>query len=164
MIVEDGTGLTNAETLVSLEDANSYLTARGHPEITSAQLVQGMDAFSVLQFRGDLLNDPQALPFPRVNLVDDAGQPLSTSTALNAAQAAQIWTSHYISQGHDPAAVGERAVKKQKVDVIEREFFGDDDANTKVTITDFPMVLALLKPYLSQGAVSGSVSGHIDHA
>ena len=164
MIVEDGTGLADAVTLVSVENANTYLTARGHTEITGAQLVQAIDALGVLQFRGDLLNDTQALPFPRVDLIDDAGQPMNAGAALKAAQTAQIWTAHYISQGHDPAAVGERAVKKKKIETLEQEFFGDDDANTKITITDLPMVAALLNPYLAKGSSTGGGGGYIDHA
>ena len=73
IIVEDGTGLPNAESYVSVSDATAYLTAMGDAEFASAPLddqeaalrraTQYLD--TRYTFIGAPLTDTQALQWPR---------------------------------------------------------------------------------------------------
>lgn len=82
MIVEDGTGLPNADSYVSIEFADSYFSARGFSawaELTQAKkeqaLIKATDFIdSIYQWHGKKLTAEQSLRFPRTNLVDYEGQ------------------------------------------------------------------------------------------
>ena len=82
MIVEDGTGLPNADSYVSVEFADSYFSARGvsgweslSTEQKEQSLICATDFIeSIYQWYGKKATSEQALRFPRVNLVDYEGQ------------------------------------------------------------------------------------------
>lgn len=84
MIVENGTGLPNADSYVSVEFADSYFSARGvsdwvtlTTEKKEQALICGTDFIdSIYQWKGKKATSEQALRFPRVNLVDYEGQPV----------------------------------------------------------------------------------------
>ena len=81
MIVENGTGLPNADSYVSVEFADSYFSARGVSEwtaLTQAKkeqaLIRATDFIdSIYQWYGKKATSEQALRFPRVNLTDYEG-------------------------------------------------------------------------------------------
>ena len=81
MIVEDGTGLSNADSYVSVEFADNYFSARGVSEwgaLTNEQkeqaLIRATDFIdSIYQWHGKKATDIQSLRFPRVNLTDYEG-------------------------------------------------------------------------------------------
>lgn len=82
MIVENGTGLPNADSYVSVEFADSYFSARGvsgwntlTTEKKEQALICGTDFIdSIYHWCGKKATSEQALRFPRVNLVDYEGQ------------------------------------------------------------------------------------------
>ena len=82
MIVENGTGLPNADSYVSVEFADSYFSARGVSAwvaLTQTQkeqaLIKGTDFIdSIYQWYGKKATTEQSLRFPRVNLRDYEGQ------------------------------------------------------------------------------------------
>ena len=82
MIVENGTGLPNADSYVSIEFADSYFSARGVSEwetLTQTKkeqaLIKGTDFIdSIYQWYGQKATTIQSLRFPRVNLRDYEGQ------------------------------------------------------------------------------------------
>ena len=82
MIVENGTGLPNADSYVSIEFADSYFSARGVSgwvALTQTQkeqaLIKGTDFIdSIYQWYGKKATSEQSLRFPRVNLRDYEGQ------------------------------------------------------------------------------------------
>ena len=81
MVVEDGTGLVNADSYVSVEFADSYFSARGvtdwvglTQEKKEQALIRATDFIdSVCQWYGKKSTSEQALRFPRVNLRDYEG-------------------------------------------------------------------------------------------
>ena len=81
MIVEDGTGLSNADSYVSVEFADNYFSARGvtaWASLTQAKkeqaLIRATDFIdSIYQWHGKKATSEQALRFPRVNLTDYEG-------------------------------------------------------------------------------------------
>ena len=82
MIVEDGTGLPNADSYVSVEFADNYFSARGvtaWASLTQAKkeqaLIRGTDFIdTIYQWYGQKATNIQSLRFPRVNLRDYEGQ------------------------------------------------------------------------------------------
>ena len=82
MIVENGTGLPNADSYVSVEFADSYFSARGVSgwvALTTEQkeqfLIRATDFIdSIYQWCGRKATSEQSLRFPRVNLIDYEGQ------------------------------------------------------------------------------------------
>ena len=81
MIVENGNGLPNADSYVSVEFADSYFSARGvsaWASLTTEQkeqaLIRGTDFIdNVFQWCGKKATAEQSLRFPRVNLKDYEG-------------------------------------------------------------------------------------------
>lgn len=84
LIVEDGTGLANADAYVSLDDCVAYATARGltfpsSPADAAEQAIiratSAIDAMYRSRFPGQRLNGrAQALEWPRKNAYDAAGE------------------------------------------------------------------------------------------
>lgn len=82
MIVEDGTGLENANSYVSVLDADNYFSARGVTEWESLEEAQKETALikatdyidNVFQWLGKKLTAEQALRFPRKKLFDYEGE------------------------------------------------------------------------------------------
>lgn len=73
LIVEDGSGLPNAESYVSVSTAAAYLTAMGSPDFADAQLSEQEAALrratqyldTRYTFIGEPMTDTQALQWPR---------------------------------------------------------------------------------------------------
>ena len=141
-IVEDGTGLSNANSLASVQDFKDYYTLRyiDISTLTDAQiegfLVLGTDYIvQKYDFKGSKLKDTQSLPFPRV-INDETIFP-------NNVKYATILLA-FKSQNGSLLADSQQQVKKEKVDVLEVEYM--DGSSSEVVYND---VLGYLKPYLS---------------
>jgi len=73
LVVEDGTGLSDAEAYVSVADADAYHAQFGNANWAAATLASKESALrraaqyidTQYRFRGDPLNDTQALAWPR---------------------------------------------------------------------------------------------------
>ena len=82
MIVEDGTGLPNADSYVTVEFADAYFSARGFTdwaELTQAKkeqaLIKGTDYVdNIFQWYGKKEFEGQSLRFPRINIKDYEGE------------------------------------------------------------------------------------------
>lgn len=81
MIVEDGTGLTDSNSYVSVVFADDYFSSRGITEwatltaqVKEQALIRATDYIdNVFQWYGKKLKSEQSLRFPRVNLKDYEG-------------------------------------------------------------------------------------------
>ena len=81
MIVEDGTGLTNANSYVSVEYADSYFSARGiagwetlTQAVKEQSLIRATDYIdNIFRWCGKKTSSEQSLRFPRENLKDYEG-------------------------------------------------------------------------------------------
>ena len=82
MIVENGTGLPNADSYVSIEFADTYFSARGVTEWTSLTqtkkeqaLIKATDFIdNIFEWHGKKEFSIQSLRFPRVNIFDYEGE------------------------------------------------------------------------------------------
>lgn len=81
MIVENGTGLSDADSYVSIEFADDYFSARGvsawadlETEVKEQSLIKATDFIdSIYQWNGKKEFENQALRFPRLNIRDYEG-------------------------------------------------------------------------------------------
>ena len=141
-IVEDSTGLSNANSLASVQDFKDYYSLRNVniSTLTDTQiegfLVLGTDYIvQKYDFKGSKLKDTQSLPFPRV---------VNNETIFpNNVKYATILLA-FKSQNGSLLADSQQQVKKEKVDVLEVEYM--DGSSSEVVYND---VLGYLKPYLS---------------
>lgn len=141
-IVEDSTGLSNANSLASVQDFKDYYSLRNVniSTLTDTQiegfLVLGTDYIvQKYDFIGSKLKDTQSLPFPRV--VNN-----ETIFPTNVKYATILLA--FKSQNGSLLADSQQQVKKEKVDVLEVEYM--DGSSSEVVYND---VLGYLKPYLS---------------
>ena len=141
-IVEDSTGLSNANSLASVQDFKDYYSLRNVniSTLTDTQiegfLVLGTDYIvQKYDFKGSKLKDTQSLPFPRV--VNN-----ETIFPTNVKYATILLA--FKSQNGSLLADSQQQVKKEKVDVLEVEYM--DGSSSEVVYND---VLGYLKPYLS---------------
>ena len=141
-VYEDGTGLSNANSLASVQDFKDYYSLRNIDisTLTDTQiegfLVLGTDYIvQKYDFKGSKLKDTQSLPFPRV--VNN-----ETIFPINVKYATILLA--FKSQNGSLLADSQQQVKKEKVDVLEVEYM--DGSSSEVIYND---VLGYLKPYLS---------------
>ena len=141
-VYEDGTGLSNANSLASVQDFKDYYLLRNVniSTLTDTQiegfLVLGTDYIvQKYDFKGSKLKDTQSLPFPRV--VNN-----ETIFPTNVKYATILLA--FKSQNGSLLADSQQQVKKEKVDVLEVEYM--DGSSSEVVYND---VLGYLKPYLS---------------
>ncbi len=92
LIVEDGTGLANAESFASVEYADEWWSRHGSPAWwTSSTLEQkevalrtataeGIEAEYASLFRGVIQHRTQRLSFPRYGCIDDDGREVASGT------------------------------------------------------------------------------------
>ena len=141
-VYETGEGLSNANSLASVQDFKDYYLLRNVDisTLTDTQiegfLVLGTDYIvQKYDFKGSKLKDTQSLPFPRV--VNN-----ETIFPINVKYATILLA--FKSQNGSLLADSQQQVKKEKVDVLEVEYM--DGSSSEVVYND---VLGYLKPYLS---------------
>ena len=147
MVVEDGTGLSNADSFVSVDYAETYFTTRGVTAWASltnkeALLIKATDYIEAVyseSWKGVTLNDTQSLSFPRI--IDDSTvypDRLLKATCELALKA---------NDGDLLIDVEQRTIE-EKVDVISVKYAEYSDQKTQ-----YSMVYGLISPYLlSTGA------------
>lgn len=107
----------------------------------SVLLINAMDYLNVQEFGGTKTDEAQALHFP-INGDTDVPPTIEQAQAVLALE----WDA-----GNDLQANVERAIKSEKIDVLETEYM--DNAAPSTT---YPKVDALLRPYLSVGYGGGN--------
>lgn len=156
LIVEDGTGKTDSNTYVTAEQARAYAEARGielpadDGEVES-MLVSAMDYLEAQRARYQgtkTYPGVQALQWPRTGVILDCSYQLPDNVIPVELKNAQMALALEVFAGNPlmPSSDG-RVVKREKVDVIEREFMTGNDLETGgLPAPSFPGVDALLAP------------------
>jgi len=129
LIVEDGTGLSNADALVSLDYCDAYHSDRGNStwagtDTVKEQAIRRASTFLSRGFRwkGRQLNGrAQAFPWPRSGVVDDEGYavagdavPDEIEKAVAEAALRELAEAGSLTPDYTPA----ERVKSERVDVI----------------------------------------------
>lgn len=149
LIVEDGTIVEDADTYASRAELIAYAAKRGvviaDDDASDVFLVKAMDKLAIACFRGLVVSDAQALPFPRVIRDAFSGELLYPIDAIPAGlKKAQLEYALAVSQGVDlvPTLTTEANVKREKVGPLETEYF--DGVRTSATV---PGAEAALAPF-----------------
>lgn len=148
LIVEDGTGLINADSYVSLVDARVYALKFGYTlpiDDESANIVLRKGAIYVDLFEGSYsgqrLVDTQALSWVRVNAYKCAGQDqidLPSDSVPNEIKYAQVIAAHnyninaLIRVNDDGFAVA----SKEVVGAVKISYFDNDKTGKSIDITE----------------------------
>ena len=161
LIVETGSIIANANSYVSVNDAQAFLSARGvsidhNDNKCESLLLRSMDVLNALDYCGTRSTVAQALPFPRSGVSLSDSRPLADNAIPPELIAAQVWCAYYIWMGSDPSAVSVAGVKREKVDALEVEYA--TSSKTSITVSDMPNVKNALKYLVCSSA------GRIDRA
>ncbi len=170
VVVEDGTGLTNANSYISLVDFKSYMAEIGisltlyTDDVINAYLISVASDFMEFNYTycGAVTFPltPQALSFPRTELVNRHGTDIPSSgtgsifTDLRKAQSqlvlGQLTTTGKQTVNSDASNRG--AVVKNQLDVMVQEYASP---GTEVQTSEFQTYLdyafTILSPYLCGG-------------
>ena len=163
LVVEDGTGLSAANTYVGLTDATEYHRLRGNDiwadADTSDQCVALIRAAQYIDerwvFKSIIFDDvdPQALQFPRYELYDRNGTDVSETVPVEIVNAACEYALEVLGDGTatvklsvTPDQTDPRAVtyNREKVGSLETEVRYDSTRGTQVVKT-YPTADRIIK-------------------
>lgn len=150
LTVEDGTGVTGADSYISLAAARAYLDTRGlsldasqsHAEI---QLRKAFDYIESLRFNGKPVSADQATAWPRTDVYIN-GELLDYTVIPSSVGYAQARYAAAIHDGLElqPNSSGQASAIREKIGPIEVEYASSSSATPLIRAAD-----ALLKPYLA---------------
>lgn len=156
IIVEDGSGVANANSYVSVADAKVWLTARGlaftsnDDTVIGTLLIKAMDLLESFRarFKGAKTSSTQSLQWPRYNVyidnveVDDDVIPVE----LVSAQVQLAYEAQTVEL--QPTGTGQE-ILKEKVGPIETEYA---ESGSSVTRPQLTKAMTFLEPLLVNGA------------
>jgi hypothetical protein len=163
LLVEDGTGLPNADSYISVADATTYLTNFGSgdtwseidtdtQEVLLRKSTRDLDALFASSYASDLLSTTQALLWPRNSFTDANGRPVSGLPREVGYAVAEL---ALINSTTDVTGPGDRAgmVKLERTEIVDAikswtEYFAPSATN-ELAIRKLTL---LLKPFLSGGS------------
>jgi hypothetical protein len=158
LIVEDGTGLADAETWASRSELIAFALLRGvtieDAEASDVFLVKAMDYLRCKVYRGAPVSVEQGTPFPRLAYRDDDPNNsllFPSDTVPAKLKRAQLLLSVAAAEGATLQVVASagQLLKRRKVGPMEREYEeGSFDSEAVV-----PGVADLLYPYLSNPGI-----------
>jgi hypothetical protein len=130
LILEDGTGLSNAESYASVAEANTYFTNRnitawtGTDAVKEAALRKATDYLdATYSWAGSgILVDTQALGFPRLDLYDSEGRDISSTVPKKLKNATCELALASLSGDLLKNKENSNFVKREKVGSIEVEY------------------------------------------
>lgn len=155
LIVEDGTGLNNAESYASVAFADAYFAARisgGWSIITEANkemllrlATDHIDAVYGQRFKGTKGTLSQALQWPRIGVYVDGYEYPVDDVPIEVQRACCEFA--YAANTQTLLPTLEQGVKREKIDVIEIEY---DEFSSR--LPKFTKASSLLAKYLTGGA------------
>jgi hypothetical protein len=161
--VEDGTIIAGAESYVSAADATTYHAARGNAAWTGTDAIKEaallkaaayLDGHYCNRFKGSKYQPlEQAMQWPRVGVFID-GHLLDAYTIPQRLKDAQCELA-LIALSADLAPSVSAGIKREKVDVLETEYFAGAPVGTTVYTAVNNLLSDLLKPLNTCEAVRG---------
>lgn len=157
LIVEDGSIVAGANSYVDATFIRAYADARGFDISAVSDIdleafaIMAMDHIEAKSYQGCRVQCDQPLSFPRTGVWVDNCELPSDSIPLNLKNA-QCQLVVEIDGGLNlDATVTEPGVKRKKIDVLEKEYFGNS-TGAAATGPELTKVDNLLKPLLSAGS------------
>jgi hypothetical protein len=167
IVVEDGTGISAANSYVTVEEVDDYCSQRGLSEWENASdddkeaaLMRGMDYIESFRFRGDKVNFENPLEWPRLGWYNevsygttayilgayDAHIPLGVKRATCRAAYEEL-----MNKGTLQASLSkEDFIQSETVDVITTSYF---DSMPGSIVDSFPVIKNHLKGLLRDSVV-----------
>jgi hypothetical protein len=164
LVVEDGSGVANANTYISVADVSAFFTARGFTEPTigfSATIYQVMDALDGFIYSGTKSNVDNAKAFPRTNCYDQEGILYGSAVIPLALKQGAMWLVYYYSTGSDLGSVAAAVVKIDKADIVEQEFF-EPATKGVITLQDLPNAYVALRHLIVSFSIQRVTSGRVE--
>lgn len=164
LIVEDNTGLVDANVYASVDEFRQFAKLNGmetedvEDEQVAIYLVRATNFIDSLENRmvGKRLNPEQALAFPRQQLNSCSGNPHLYD--MRNLKKALFYAVEAQSLGFSLLPVNvskDDIIKKEKIDVLEVQY--SEDMLTEVLFGKFPMVERYLNQYLVNNGFTLSV-------
>lgn len=163
LTIETGQIVAGAESYVSAADATTYHTARGNTAWTGTDAVKEaallkaaayLDGHYCNRFKGGKYQPlEQSLQWPRIGVLID-GYVLDAYTIPQRLKDAQCELA-LIALSADLAPSVSAGIKREKVDVLETEYFAGAPVGTTVYTAVNNLLADLLKPLNSTDAVRG---------
>ena len=168
LLVEDGTGITEANSYADVPFAVSMLEARGlinQPEqdpvdstVLGQFLIQGFDFLETLCYKGQKGEALGESHFPRFGCTNGKGYTFDIDEIPPELKKAQVWAAYYIYSGNDPAAAKGWAVKKERVEgAVDITYTVGEGVKDEVRLSDLPMVYSQLKEMLHFKNTKGTI-------
>jgi len=139
-VVEDGSGKSNANSYVSVTNADTYHTEHGAPATWSAATTaQKQGALMVATtwldsefvWRGLIANDDQALGWPRSECYDAEGREIDDNIVPQKVKDATAYLGlQHLASALDATFARGGDVKRERVDVVEVEYMDRARATT----------------------------------
>lgn len=160
VIVEDGTLVANANSFVTSADVSAYCDARGYafgdddtdPDDLKRWTIRAGDYLKNTQrflYTGALITPTQTMPWPRTGANMYRGPAIPENVVPQCEKDAQCELAYRAAQANlQPDLARGGKVKREKVDVIETEWFESAPAETVITA-----VMGILAPVLLSGQV-----------
>lgn len=163
LIIEDGTIVAGAESYVTAAEATTYHTARGNAAWTGTDTVKEaallkaaayLDGHYCNRFKGSKYQPlEQTMQWPRAGVFID-GHLLDAYTIPQRLKDAQCELA-LIALSADLAPPVAAGVKREKVDVLETEYFAGAPAGTTVYTVVNNLLADYLRPLNSRDVVRG---------
>lgn len=129
LTVEDGTGLSNADSYLSIADADTYHSDRGNSSWTGTDTVKEQYLRKATEYLdrtfdwlGDIKKTTQSLNWPRDNVEDKQGRDLSDQVPVIIKNATAELALEIISSDLDANTTKSDYVKREKVGQLEIEY------------------------------------------
>lgn len=134
IIVEDGTGLSSANSYVTLEEADAYFESHafyadnweelGAIDKERLLVTASRQLDALVTWRGFIVFSAQGLGWPRSGVIDDEGRLVARDYIPSQIKEAVCELAFYLSRGDPYAATSSEGIERLKIDVIELQFTG----------------------------------------
>lgn len=129
LVVETGAGLSNAESYLSVTDADTYHTNRGNSAWTGSSTVKESALRKATQYldvtynwKGDIKSTTQALNWPRDNVIDSNGRTFDDTVPQKIKDATAELALASLSADLLTVTSNSDYVKREKVGELEIEY------------------------------------------
>ena len=152
IVVEDGSGVANADSYVTVAEARAYASKRGFTTLDAltdgeveAKIILAMDMVEGYRdrFKGSKTSSTQALQWPREDVVIDGIEIANDNIPTELKNALSQLTVDAVNTTLQPN-LGGRTVTKEKVDVVEIEYAAQGAAADYTVFDKFEKMLAPL--------------------
>lgn len=158
-VVETGAGLSNANSYASVSAADGYVADRGitgwaglSQTIKEQSLVKATDYLEATYrdaWKGNRVNETQALSWPRYNVIVDGFNCPSNVVPLQVVNAC-VEMAIRAAAGETLIADQGQRVKREKIDVIEVEYQDYSDPTQR-----YPFINRIITPFLLSASEGG---------